>query len=229
MAILKIRDNLGNVTVVPALEGLNAYQIAVNNGFIGSEKDWLESLKSQDIVANTEDYWNNHREIIPDKGNIVIILDHEYDGNKPSPAIRVGDGIHSVLDLPDLGSIKKLSHSLTIGDKIFDGSKNVVVDVYTGELTEEEYEALGENNLRRMLLLNKSTVSDNVIVRTAQCVPQDTLTQDNMQLINDDNQLVMQASDDNVMKLIPIVMQLGVNTEPLQMTILNDLGENINE
>lgn len=28
-------------------DGLSVYQIAVNNGFVGTEQDWLESLKTQ--------------------------------------------------------------------------------------------------------------------------------------------------------------------------------------
>ena len=33
----------------------NAYQIAVENGFVGTESEWLESLKGQDYVLTEED------------------------------------------------------------------------------------------------------------------------------------------------------------------------------
>lgn len=37
------------------VDGLSAYQVAVNNGFVGSEKDWLESLKGQSIKGDKGD------------------------------------------------------------------------------------------------------------------------------------------------------------------------------
>lgn len=33
----------------------NAYQIAIENGFVGTESEWLESLKGQDYVLTEED------------------------------------------------------------------------------------------------------------------------------------------------------------------------------
>ncbi|UWV19673.1 hypothetical protein MaMV-DH010044 [Cyanophage MaMV-DH01] len=32
--------------------GLSAYQVALNNGFIGTEQDWLDSLKQQWIITD---------------------------------------------------------------------------------------------------------------------------------------------------------------------------------
>ncbi|MBQ3543568.1 MAG: hypothetical protein IJA34_01050 [Lachnospiraceae bacterium] len=48
MAVLKIRDENGNIIGIPALKGDNgksAYEIAVDKGFEGTEEEWLESLK----------------------------------------------------------------------------------------------------------------------------------------------------------------------------------------
>lgn len=42
----------------------------------------------------------------------------------------------------------KLSHSLTIGDKVFDGTKDVVVEVYNGEMNDE--------NILRMIPSNNN-------------------------------------------------------------------------
>lgn len=57
MAILKVRDNNGNVTVIPALEGRSAYQIAISNGYVGTEQEWLESLKGGvDAIPLTDIY-----------------------------------------------------------------------------------------------------------------------------------------------------------------------------
>lgn len=45
--ILKVRDDSGEWREIPAITGLSAYQIAVKNGFVGTEEDWLESLKGE--------------------------------------------------------------------------------------------------------------------------------------------------------------------------------------
>lgn len=47
--VLKVRDNDGNVSNIPAICGMSAYQIAVKNGFKGTEKEWLASLEADPI------------------------------------------------------------------------------------------------------------------------------------------------------------------------------------
>ena len=42
--ILRVRDDEGNVFDIPAIRGLSSYEIAVKHGFIGTEKEWLESI-----------------------------------------------------------------------------------------------------------------------------------------------------------------------------------------
>lgn len=37
------------------LEGKSAYDIAVENGFVGTEEEWLESLKGGDV--DLSEYW----------------------------------------------------------------------------------------------------------------------------------------------------------------------------
>jgi hypothetical protein len=58
MAILRVRDKDGNITEIPALEGLSAYEVAVKNGFKGTEEEWLESLRIPPDLTGfaTEDY-----------------------------------------------------------------------------------------------------------------------------------------------------------------------------
>lgn len=52
------------------VSGLSAYAIALINGFVGTEQDWLESLKGQDASINTWIYyvstWDNPPEFIED-------------------------------------------------------------------------------------------------------------------------------------------------------------------
>lgn len=175
MAILKVRDNNGNVTVIPALEGRSAYRIAVDNGFIGTEQEWLESLKGGTSLVGTKDYWNNNN-IIPKLGELVIITDYtiKNENNKEIkiPGIKVGDGINYINDLPVVSSdsASKLSHTITIGNKVFDGSEDVVIDIYDGEYDEElllmlnSFEELDTPEQNQMTLLNNEnqmTLLDN--------------------------------------------------------------------
>lgn len=46
MAILRIKDKDGNWINVPAIKGQSAYEIAKENGFGGTEQEWLDSLSS---------------------------------------------------------------------------------------------------------------------------------------------------------------------------------------
>lgn len=59
--ILRVKDNEGNIIPIPAIQGESAYDVAVNNGFEGTEEEWLDSLKGgvsdeilEDINSNTE-------------------------------------------------------------------------------------------------------------------------------------------------------------------------------
>jgi hypothetical protein len=47
--VLKVRDNIGNSRIIPAIRGMSAYQVAVANGFKGTEKEWLASLQAEPI------------------------------------------------------------------------------------------------------------------------------------------------------------------------------------
>lgn len=46
-SILKIKDQNGNIIDIPAIKGASAYDVAVDNGFEGTEEEWLESLKGE--------------------------------------------------------------------------------------------------------------------------------------------------------------------------------------
>ncbi len=51
--VLKIKDNNGNSMAIRAIRGMSAYQVAVENGFKGTEKEWLATLQAEPI--NPED------------------------------------------------------------------------------------------------------------------------------------------------------------------------------
>ena len=45
MALFRLRDKEGNIINTPIIRGLSAYQIALEEGFEGNVKEWLESLR----------------------------------------------------------------------------------------------------------------------------------------------------------------------------------------
>ena len=62
MAMIKVRDKDGNIIDIPALNGESAYNTAVKNGFVGTEAEWIESLKGEKgEIGKTPikgvDYW----------------------------------------------------------------------------------------------------------------------------------------------------------------------------
>lgn len=62
MAMIKVRDKDGNIIDIPSLNGESAYNIAVKNGFVGTEAEWIESLKGEKgEIGKTPikgvDYW----------------------------------------------------------------------------------------------------------------------------------------------------------------------------
>lgn len=54
-AILK-EGNISSALSNPLTQGYSAYQIAVLNGFEGTEEEWLESLKGYSPIRGI-DYW----------------------------------------------------------------------------------------------------------------------------------------------------------------------------
>lgn len=104
-----------------------------------------ENNKVRVFLKNgTEADWNQVNDFIPANGEMIIYNpDEVYDYHR----FKIGDGVHLVKDLPfmktgispeDLENITaaKLQHSLIFGadqEYVFDGSKDVIVPVYSGE------------------------------------------------------------------------------------------------
>ena len=61
-------------------DGKSAYQIAVENGFVGTEAEWIESLKGDDYILTDTD-----------KSEIANIVINEYDSS--IMAILGGDSV----------------------------------------------------------------------------------------------------------------------------------------
>lgn len=82
MSILKVKDTKGDIIDIPAIRGYSAYQLAVANGFEGTEEEWLASLKGEPgdvnealeaaakldvaVLAEAQDYADSKDEAIAD-------------------------------------------------------------------------------------------------------------------------------------------------------------------
>jgi hypothetical protein len=122
----KISTSFGEIQTVSGKDGLSAYEIALNNGFVGSEKEWLESLNAADgedgvsPVVEVEKIDGGHRLTITDK-----------DGEKTFDVMDgvggAGGGVTSWNDLEDrpFGEGEKIEW-----EKVTDGSNS-----QTGSIT----------------------------------------------------------------------------------------------
>lgn len=98
------------------------------------------------LKNDTEENWSRAVNFIPLLGEVIL---YSSDDSHPFFRIKVGDGINTVPDLPfidaatidgvDVNNIvaKKLNHSISFGanqEFVFDGSQDVVIPVYTGNI-----------------------------------------------------------------------------------------------
>lgn len=144
----------------------------------------VEQVNNIKKVGNTE-YWNEHSDYIPKYGEIIIIKDDEH-----GDTIAIGDGINTVFNLNNISSTVQKLHTLTIGEHVYDGSKDVVVGVYNGEINDEELE-----NLARMV---------------------DVIQQiDTMQLLTSNVDTMTMLEENNMKQM----MQVNSNTDTMQLLI----------
>lgn len=57
MALLRARDKYGNYIDIPTLRGESAYEVAVRNGYTGTEAEWIESMSfaNSDVLKKLGD------------------------------------------------------------------------------------------------------------------------------------------------------------------------------
>lgn len=109
----------------------------------------LGYFKPMDPIALTTQEWYNTN-YIPHVGEIVIFLDYnqitDNNGTRNIPTIRIGDGIQPITSLPSLtfdyannaqnaDIAKCVEHYLYIGNKKYNGSEEVYVNVYDNSYT----------------------------------------------------------------------------------------------
>lgn len=102
------------------------------------------------IIFDTFQNWLAKDNEVIAKDTILVYTDRTNVNGKNAPDIKITDGVATVGQLPFitdgimsmLGMEKdddgivfngKLSHSIAIGDNIYDGSSDVVVPIYNGE------------------------------------------------------------------------------------------------
>lgn len=87
-------------------------------------------------------------EYIPENGEMVIISDYKQSDNINVPSFSLGDGSTMLKNLKISGDYvenanysntsgtaniaKKLEHSITIGEHVFDGTSDVSIPIYDG-------------------------------------------------------------------------------------------------
>lgn len=63
------------------------------------------SFYNTDVIhINTENYWNNRPSLIAKEGHVYVYKDHSNDGTNDIPAVKIGDGLAYLIDLPFIES-----------------------------------------------------------------------------------------------------------------------------
>lgn len=104
-------------------------------------------IKSRIQLKNdTEENWSKAVNFCPKPGELII---YSADDDHPYPRLKVGDGITMVPNLPFIDAstlsgiainnivAKSVAHKLTFGAGgafVYDGSEDVTIPVYTGEI-----------------------------------------------------------------------------------------------
>lgn len=100
-------------------------------------------------TTRTTQEWNNLSTYIPYEGEVIIFSDYQTetmpDGTTMNiPVIKIGDGVHNAQTLPFMGQYSEYSatsgvasrvaEKLYIGDQAYDGSEEVRIRRYEGEI-----------------------------------------------------------------------------------------------
>lgn len=103
MAVLKIRNKqTGLWEEIPAIQGDSAYETALKHGFVGTEEEWLNSLKpeiEQELGTNPETVMSqaattnalNKKLEKGINGTVTILADEWVDSTPTEAAINVGE------------------------------------------------------------------------------------------------------------------------------------------
>lgn len=132
-------------------EGEPAFELDTNKLKVGDGKTLyndlpyingvdVQTIKEQFSQKNTTAYWKEHKDYVPEDGCVIIYSDYKQISQngvmKNIPSMKIGDGVTPVDELcfTNQAPAASLEHALKIGEIIFDGTKDVEVPVYSGEI-----------------------------------------------------------------------------------------------
>ena len=112
---LATKQDLRNISLTPGPaghDGKSAYEIAVDNGFTGSQAEWLQSLHGRDGTSSTSsdaglstqaiaELIKQHLRVQIDSatGNLVVNIDEQSNGSiADAVAVKVAQSCHFSLD-----------------------------------------------------------------------------------------------------------------------------------
>lgn len=172
-AILRVRDNDGNVTDIPAIRGYSAYQVAVKNGFTGTEAEWIASIEGvegksayQVAVANgfegTVTAWLESLKVKGDPGDngksaYQIAQDGGYEGTEEEwleslKASGLNDTVKNYIDDKTSSTVVEMTiaaaawgDTVTISHASITATNNVVM-IPGKTITAAQLEALQKAN-----------------------------------------------------------------------------------
>ena len=113
----EIVDIQGSLSLVlRGQDGLSAYEVAVKNGFVGTEAQWLESLKGESARAEAytheaEEYWHNAQASAIQAGNSAVeaaTYKNEAQGIREAIFSDVADARAAILAEKEEAEEKKL-------------------------------------------------------------------------------------------------------------------------
>lgn len=169
--LLRFKDELGVWHDVPAIRGYSAYQLAVKNGYTGTEKEWIASItgvegKSAYQVAVANGYSGTEEEWLaslkgatgdPGKSAYQVAVDGGYTGTEEEwlnslKAAGLNDIVKTYIDdrtTPVSVDLTILSttwgDTVTIADEHITATKNVVM-IPGSTITSEQLNALQKAN-----------------------------------------------------------------------------------
>lgn len=103
-SVSKQSDVVGNLSGV-GIRGYSAYELAVKNGYVGTEQQWLEDLKGEKVQLQQEDnkiYWKYE-----DDANWIFLIDlaqvNDYNVLTNKPLIN-GFELKEDVSLDEIGA-----------------------------------------------------------------------------------------------------------------------------
>lgn len=145
-------DNISGNIIHTILKGLSAYEIAIKNGYVGTEEEWLESLigRGIDSVELTND---GYLTLIFTKGGSYTTPISIKGKNGHSPYIGQNGNWYEYDDAQDEYIDTGFTSAIIIG-------RGLVHDSVTGEISVDYNDADNLPSIENVVLKGNKTISD---------------------------------------------------------------------